>query len=163
MPLQFRLDDLLVCLHVDGLQTRRPGAPWRDVPPKYGSWNTIYRRLRWWSEAGIWETVAVTLAEIMADSGHYSDILVEGPWLDRFCNLMPSASAVLDIGCGSGLPIASELIRRGFEVTGVDGAATMLAPTMLSWARQSGLRIARHILSINAGPRATKKRTMCSL
>ena len=50
----------------------RCGAPWRDVPPKYGSWNTIYRRFRRWSEAGVWETVAVTLAEIMADSGHYS-------------------------------------------------------------------------------------------
>ena len=46
--------------------------PWRDVPPKYGSWNTIYRRFRRWSEAGVWETVAVTLAEVMADSGHYS-------------------------------------------------------------------------------------------
>ena len=42
------------------------------MPPKYGSWNTIYRRFRRWSEARVWETVAVTLAEIMADSGHYS-------------------------------------------------------------------------------------------
>lgn len=25
-----------------------------------------------WSEAGVWETIAVTLAEIIADSGHYS-------------------------------------------------------------------------------------------
>ncbi|MCJ2182021.1 IS5 family transposase [Novosphingobium sp. 1949] len=50
----------------------RCGAPWRDVPPKYGSWNTIYRRFRRWSEAGVWEAVAVTFAEIMADSGHYS-------------------------------------------------------------------------------------------
>ena len=32
----------------------RCGAPWRDVPPKYGSWNTIYRRFRRWSEAGVW-------------------------------------------------------------------------------------------------------------
>ena len=50
----------------------RCGAPWRDVPPKYGNWNMIYRRFRRWSEAGIWEIVSVTLAEIMADSGHYS-------------------------------------------------------------------------------------------
>jgi transposase len=50
----------------------RCGAPWRDVPPKYGSWNTIYRWFRRWSEAGIWEIVAVTLAEVMADCGHYS-------------------------------------------------------------------------------------------
>ncbi|WP_244548995.1 IS5 family transposase [Bradyrhizobium canariense] len=58
---------------INGILWRlRCGAPWRDVPPKYGSWNTIYRRFRRWSEAGVWESVAVTLAEIMADSGHYS-------------------------------------------------------------------------------------------
>ncbi len=50
----------------------RCGAPWRDVPEKYGKWNTIYRRFRRWSEAGTWEIVAVTLAEMMADTGHYS-------------------------------------------------------------------------------------------
>ena len=27
---------------------------------------------RRWSEAGVWEIVAVTLAEVMADTGHYS-------------------------------------------------------------------------------------------
>ena len=42
------------------------------MPPKYGSWNSIYRRFRRCSDAGVWESVAVTLAEIMADSGHYS-------------------------------------------------------------------------------------------
>lgn len=50
----------------------RCGAPWRDVPEKYGKWNTIYRRFRRWSEAGTWEIVSVTLAEMMADTGHYS-------------------------------------------------------------------------------------------
>ena len=50
----------------------RCGTPWRDVPPKYGNWNTIYRRFRRWSGAGVWEAVSVTLAEIMADSGHSS-------------------------------------------------------------------------------------------
>nr|WP_232493853.1 IS5 family transposase [Novosphingobium kaempferiae] len=58
---------------INGILWRlRCGAPWRDVPPKYGNWNTIYRRFRRWSEAGVWEAVSVTLAEIMADSGHYS-------------------------------------------------------------------------------------------
>lgn len=46
----------------------RCGAPWRDVPPKDEGWNTIYRRFRRWSEAGVWGIVAVTLAEIMADT-----------------------------------------------------------------------------------------------
>ncbi len=41
-------------------------------PPQRRELNTIYRRFRRWSEAGVWEIVAVTLAEIMADTGHYS-------------------------------------------------------------------------------------------
>ena len=50
----------------------RCGAPWRDVQDKYGKWNTIYRRFRRWIEAGTWEIVSATLAEMMADTGHYS-------------------------------------------------------------------------------------------
>ena len=53
--------------------------------------------------------------------------LVEAKWLDRFCALLPSGGAILDIGCGAGLPIARDLARRGFGVTGVDAAETMLA------------------------------------
>lgn len=51
---------------------------------------------------------------------------VEVHWLDSFCDLLPAAGAVLDAGCGSGVPIAAELLRRGFAVTGVDAARTML-------------------------------------
>ena len=53
--------------------------------------------------------------------------LVEAAWLDRFCELLPSDGAVLDIGCGSGLPLAGELVRRGHSVLGVDASPTMLA------------------------------------
>jgi hypothetical protein len=28
---------------------------WRDVPARYGQWNSIYRQFSRWSEAGIWE------------------------------------------------------------------------------------------------------------
>lgn len=55
------------------------------------------------------------------------DRLVETDWLDRFCALLPAGARVLDIGCGAGVPIARELVRRGFGVTGVDGAPEMLA------------------------------------
>ena len=58
---------------INGILWRlRTGAPWRDVPEKYGNWNSIYRRFRRWCTSGVWESVAVTLAEMMADSGHYS-------------------------------------------------------------------------------------------
>ena len=53
--------------------------------------------------------------------------LQESAWLDRFLALLPHGPAVLDIGCGSGIPIARELIQRGLNVTGLDGAPTMLA------------------------------------
>jgi SAM-dependent methyltransferase len=51
----------------------------------------------------------------------------EGFWLDRFCDLLPAGAKVLDVGCGSGVPIARELVRRGFDLTGVDAAPEMLS------------------------------------
>ncbi|WP_425437337.1 transposase [Novosphingobium guangzhouense] len=57
----------------------RCGTPWRDVPPKYGNWNTIYRRFRRWTEAGVWYAVSVTLAEkCCPSSGHLAQI---GAWI----------------------------------------------------------------------------------
>ncbi len=52
--------------------------------------------------------------------------LIERVWIDRFCALLPAGSDVLDIGCGSGLPLANELVRRNFRVTGIDGAQQMI-------------------------------------
>jgi len=58
---------------VNGILWRiRTGAPWRDVPEKYGKWMTVYQRFRRWSEAGIWEVVAMTLAQAMADHSRHA-------------------------------------------------------------------------------------------
>ena len=35
----------------------RTGAPWRDLPERYGAWQTVYSRLRHWSREGIWQRV----------------------------------------------------------------------------------------------------------
>ena len=54
---------------VNGILWRiRTGAPWRDVPEKYGKWMTLYQRFRRWSEAGIWEAAATVLTQAMADN-----------------------------------------------------------------------------------------------
>jgi len=37
------------------------GAPWRDLPERYGPWQTVYSRLRHWSREGIWQRVFETL------------------------------------------------------------------------------------------------------
>ena len=52
--------------------------------------------------------------------------LLERGWLDRFTALLPPGGSVLDIGCGSGEPIARHLIASQFAVTGVDSAPTMI-------------------------------------
>lgn len=33
----------------------RTGAPWRDLPARYGSWQTCHRRLVRWRQDGAWE------------------------------------------------------------------------------------------------------------
>ena len=35
----------------------RTGAPWRDLPPSYGNWNTVHRRFCRWRDKGIWEKI----------------------------------------------------------------------------------------------------------
>lgn len=35
----------------------RTGAPWRDVPERFGNWNTIYKNFNRWSEQGVWVRV----------------------------------------------------------------------------------------------------------
>jgi SAM-dependent methyltransferase len=50
----------------------------------------------------------------------------EAHWLASFLELVPTGGRVLDLGCGSGDPIAQRLVRAGRRVTGVDGAAAMV-------------------------------------
>jgi SAM-dependent methyltransferase len=40
---------------------------------------------------------------------------------------LPRGAAVLDLGCGCGVPISQVLIEEGFEVYGVDASARMIA------------------------------------
>ena len=58
---------------INGILWRlRTGAPWRDVPERYGKWNSIARCFRRWSGVGVWEAVATSLAEAMADNRSHS-------------------------------------------------------------------------------------------
>ena len=52
--------------------------------------------------------------------------LIERSWLERFIAVVPSGGSVLDIGCGSGEPIARYLIERGFRITGADSSPAMI-------------------------------------
>jgi 2-polyprenyl-3-methyl-5-hydroxy-6-metoxy-1,4-benzoquinol methylase len=46
--------------------------------------------------------------------------------LEDLATLLPSEAAVLDLGCGAGVPVTRWLADRGFAVTGVDVSAKQL-------------------------------------
>lgn len=50
---------------------------------------------------------------------------LEQAWLDRFTAGM-TAGTILDLGAGNGWPIAAELLRRGFQVVGLDSSPTLM-------------------------------------
>lgn len=35
----------------------KTGAPWRDLPERFGNWNSVYRRFARWAERGVWERI----------------------------------------------------------------------------------------------------------
>ena len=39
------------------------GIPWRDLPERFGAWQSIYSRFRVWTKAGVWENILRTLTE----------------------------------------------------------------------------------------------------
>lgn len=51
----------------------------------------------------------------------------ERGYVERFCAALPASARVLDLGCGSGAPILVELVRRGYQVTGVDLSQAQVA------------------------------------
>lgn len=69
---------------------------------------------------------------------HRSRKLFERGWLDRWLGLAPRERplSVLDLGCGSGRPIARYVSDRGAEITGIDAAPAMIAlfRANLPWA-----------------------------
>ena len=46
----------------------RTGAPWRDLPERYGPYTTVYNRYNRWGERGVWKGVFDALAEEVEDS-----------------------------------------------------------------------------------------------
>jgi transposase len=53
----------------------RTGAPWRDMPKRYGNWNSVFVRFTRWSKLGVWDAAFETLASLgpPADEEHAID------------------------------------------------------------------------------------------
>ena len=41
----------------------KTGAPWRDLPERFGNWNSIHKRFARWSKSGIFDKIFRILSE----------------------------------------------------------------------------------------------------
>ena len=78
---------------------------------------------------------AVYDAHARAYDAQRSRALHEARWLQRFASQVPAGGHLLDLGCGSGRPIAGWLIGEGFRLTGADFSEPMLALARARWPR----------------------------
>ncbi len=40
----------------------RTGSHWRELPPEFGNWNSVFQRFNRWSAKGVWERLFEALA-----------------------------------------------------------------------------------------------------
>jgi len=71
---------------------------------------------------GYEEVASVFIAGRGSDSAE-TGVSVVADW----SQVLPGGAAVLDLGCGTGVPISQALIKRGFHVYGVDASSSMVA------------------------------------
>jgi transposase len=45
------------------------GAPWRDLPERYGPWETVYYRFNRWRHDGTWNRLVTSLLDELDDQG----------------------------------------------------------------------------------------------
>ncbi|MEH2545535.1 transposase [Bradyrhizobium sp. AZCC 2262] len=41
----------------------RTGSPWRDLPPSFGHWNSVFTRFRDWVKADVWKRLFDTVSD----------------------------------------------------------------------------------------------------
>ena len=54
----------------------RTGAPWRDLPYEFGSWQTVYKRFNTWAKSSCWNGIL----DILADDADLESIMVDGSY-----------------------------------------------------------------------------------
>jgi transposase len=55
---------------INGILWReRTGAPWRDLPERYGPWSTVYSRFWRWREAGVWDRIFAAAQQQADEAG----------------------------------------------------------------------------------------------
>ena len=55
----------------------RTGAPWRDLPPDYGNWNTVQRWFCRWRDKGVW----AKLLERLIDEPDFEWLMIDASYI----------------------------------------------------------------------------------
>lgn len=68
-----------------------------------------------------WDKIGARVASPYLQHDRYARFFL------NFCDRLPFEGAVLDLGCGPGIPATLKMVRRGFRVVGVDFSQTMIS------------------------------------
>ena len=52
----------------------RVGGAWRDLPPGFGAWNSVFRRFRRWAEADVFKRIF----DVISGEPNFEYVLVDG-------------------------------------------------------------------------------------
>ncbi len=52
----------------------RVGGPWRDLPPGFGEWNSVFRRFRRWAQRGVFQCIF----EALSGEPDFEYVLIDG-------------------------------------------------------------------------------------
>lgn len=52
----------------------RVGGPWRDLPPDFGEWNSVFRRFRRWAKKGVFTRIF----EAVSGDPDFEYIMIDG-------------------------------------------------------------------------------------
>ena len=52
----------------------RVGGAWRDLPPGFGAWNSVFRRFRRWAEADVFQRIF----DVISGEPDFEYVLVDG-------------------------------------------------------------------------------------
>ncbi len=65
--------------------------------------------------------------QVAAAYNHERDQLKSSKYLNKLLQHLPAEASILDLGCGMGIPIDRDLLKKNHLVTGIDIAETQIA------------------------------------
>jgi len=77
----------------------RVGGPWRDLPPGFGAWNSVFRRFRRWAQSGVFDRIF----EAVSGDPDFEYVLIDG----TIVSVHQKAS-----GAKGGLKIRPSVVRK---------------------------------------------------